>query len=68
MYIREIAKILYQLKRRLEELEREWAASSLHSGEERAALERELREVRAEHQRVKNILEGAKESPTDSGR
>ncbi|UCE82419.1 MAG: hypothetical protein JSV47_12025 [Deltaproteobacteria bacterium] len=68
MYIREIAKTLYQLKRRLEELEQEWAASSLRSGEERAALERELRKVRAEHQRVKNILEGAKESPTDSGR
>jgi chromosome segregation ATPase len=68
MYIREIAKTLYQLKRRLEELEREWAASSRRSGEERATLERELREVRAEHQRVKNILEGAKESPADSGR
>jgi len=62
MYIREIARSLYQLKRRLEELEREWAASSLRSGEERDSLERELHKVRTEHERVKKILEGAKES------
>ena len=62
MYIREIARNLYQLKRRLEELEREWAASSLRPGEKRDSLERELHKVRAEHERVKQILEGAKDS------
>ena len=68
MYIREIARSLYQLQRRLEELEREWADSSLRPGEERDSLERELHRVRAEHEKVKSILEGAKESASKNGR
>jgi hypothetical protein len=60
MYIREIAKSLYELKRRLEELEQQWANTPLRPGQERDALERDLLSTRAEYERVKNILEGAK--------
>jgi hypothetical protein len=60
IYIRDIARHLYQLKRRLEELEQAYEAEP--PGKNRARLERELHRVRAEHQKVKNVLEGAKES------
>lgn len=60
-YIRDIARSLYKVKRRLEELEHAYAAQQ--PGEERDFLERELFKTRAEHTRLKNILEGAKESP-----
>ena len=60
MYIREIARNLYKLKRRLEELERTYEAEL--PGEKRDELERELHKARVEHQKIKNILEGAKES------
>ena len=59
MYIREIARNLYQLQRRLEELERAYERELV--GEKRDELERELRGVRVEYQKVKNVLEGAKE-------
>jgi len=62
MYIREIARSLYQLKKRLEELEQ--ACNSAPLGEKREELERELAKTRLEYERVKNILEGAKESPS----
>ncbi|PNV85324.1 MAG: hypothetical protein C0610_12315 [Desulfobacteraceae bacterium] len=61
-YIREIARSLYQLKSRLEELEQAW--ESKPSGEKRDELEQELRKIRLEYEKVKNILEGAKESPS----
>lgn len=64
MYIRDIARQLYRLKRRLEELEQAFEAQQ--PGEERNSLERELAKLRAEHQRVKSILEGAKESPSEA--
>jgi len=59
MYIREIARNLYQLQRRLEELERAYERELV--GEKRDELERELHGVRVEYQKVKNVLEGAKE-------
>jgi len=61
-YIREIARSLYQLKSRLEELEQAWESES--PGEKRDELEQELRKIRLEYEKVKNILEGAKESPS----
>ncbi len=60
MYIRDIARSLYQLKNRLEELE--LAHQSEPPGEKRDELERELNRTRAEYQKVKSIMEGAKES------
>ncbi|MEJ2235587.1 MAG: hypothetical protein P8X67_16860 [Syntrophobacterales bacterium] len=61
-YIREIARTLYQLKNRLEELEQAWESES--PGEKRDELEQELKKIRLEYEKVKNILEGAKESPS----
>ena len=60
VYIREIARNLYELKRRLEELEQ--AYDSEPPGDKRDELELELNRSRQEYRRVKNILEGAKES------
>jgi DNA-binding transcriptional regulator GbsR (MarR family) len=60
VYIREIAKNLYELKRRLEELEQ--AYNSASPGERRDELQLELNRTREEYKRVKRILEGAKES------
>ena len=59
-YIREIARNLYELKNRLEELER--AYNSEPPGERRDELQLELNRTRQEYRRIKNILEGAKES------
>ena len=61
-YIREIARSLYQLKNRLEELEQAWESEP--AGEKRDKLEQELKKIRLEYEKVKNILEGAKESPS----
>lgn len=60
-YIREIARNLYQLRRRLEELEQAYHSEPL--GEKRDKLELELNKTRLEYEKVKSILEGAKESP-----
>ena len=60
VYIREIARHLYELKRRLEELEQ--AYKSEPPGERRDELELELNRTGQEYKRVKSILEGAKES------
>ena len=60
VYIREIARNLYELKRRLEELEQVY--DSEPPGERRDELQRELSRTRQEYKRVKSILEGAKES------
>ena len=59
-YIRDIARTLYQLGNRLEELEK--ACDSEPPGEKRDELELELNRTRQKYYRVKNILEGAKES------
>jgi hypothetical protein len=59
-YIREIARNLYELKNRLEELEQ--AYNSEPPGERRDELQLELNRTRQEYRRIKNILEGAKES------
>ena len=61
MSIREIARLLYQLKRQMEELQR--TCEMQPSGEKRDALEQKLLKVQAEHQKVKKILEGWKDSP-----
>jgi len=61
-YIREIARSLYQIKNRLEELEKAWESEPF--GEKRDELEQELKKVRLEYEKVKNILEGAKHSPS----
>ncbi len=60
VYIREIARNLYELKNRLEELEQ--AYDSEPPGERRDELQLELNRTRQEYKRVKSILEGAKES------
>ena len=59
-YIREIAKNLYELKRRLEALEQ--TCNLEPPGERRDELQLELNKTRQEYQRIKSILEGAKES------
>ena len=61
-YIREIARSLYQIKNRLEELEQAWESEP--PGEKRDELEQELKKMRLEYKKVKNILEGAKQSPS----
>jgi DNA-binding transcriptional regulator GbsR (MarR family) len=60
VYIREIARNLYELKNRLEELEQ--AHDSEPPGERRDELQLELNRTRQEYKRVKSILEGAKGS------
>ena len=60
VYIREIAQNLYELKNRLEELEQAYDSEPL--GERRDELQLELNRTRQEYERVKSILEGAKES------
>jgi len=60
VYIREIARNLYELKRRLEELEQAYDSEPL--GDRRDELQLELNRTRQEYTRVKSILEGAKES------
>jgi len=65
MSIREIARTLYQLKKHVEDVERTFQAEP--PGERRDTLERELAKARAEHRRVKEILEGEKGDPP-SGR
>ena len=59
-YIRDIARTLYELSKRLENLEKEY--DSEPPGEKRDELELELNRTRQEYYRVRNILDGAKES------
>ncbi|HVO84130.1 MAG TPA: hypothetical protein VMU60_06885 [Syntrophobacteria bacterium] len=65
MSIREIARTLYQLKKRLEELERALEAGP--PGETRDKAERELAKARAEYGQAKKILDGEKDE-LSSGR
>ena len=60
VYIREIARNLYELKNRLEELKQAYDLEP--PGERRDELQLELNRTRQEYRRVKSILEGAKES------
>ena len=60
VYIREIARNLYELKNRLEDLEKAYALEP--PGEGRDELQLELNRTRQEYKRLKSILEGAKES------
>jgi hypothetical protein len=60
VYIREIARNLYELKNRLEELEQAYDLEP--PGKRRDELQLELNRTRQEYKRVKSILEGAKES------
>lgn len=60
MSIRLIAKDLYRLQKEVEEAEKELD----HASEaERQELEDRLRNVKAERDRMRKILEGAKEQP-----
>jgi chromosome segregation ATPase len=60
MSIRLIARDLYRLQREVEEAEKELD----HASEaERQELEDRLRKVKAERDRMRKILEGAKEQP-----
>jgi len=65
MSIREIARLLYRLKKDVEERERAFEAEP--PGERRDTLERALAKARAEYRQVKKILEGEKGDPL-SGR
>ncbi len=60
MTIRLIAKDLYRLQKEVERLERELTT---YPPEKREELERRLAQVRAERDRVRSALEGAKAQP-----
>lgn len=60
MSIHLIARDLYRLEREVSELEKRLAACA---ASERDEVEDRLRKVRAERNRMRNILEGAKEDP-----
>ena len=60
VYIREIAKNLYEVWGRMEELEQ--AYNSEPPGERRDKPQLELKRTRAEHKRLKSVLEGAADS------
>jgi hypothetical protein len=66
MSIREIARSLYELKKQVEEKER--AVEAEPPGEGRERLQRELAKARAEYERVRKILEGAKDEPPPARR
>lgn len=61
MSIRMVAVELYRIIREIERLEREIGGFKLGSPE-REAQENRLREARAERHRLRNMLEGAKET------
>jgi hypothetical protein len=58
--IKLIARDLYRLERETADLERRLSACG---GSEREALEDRLRRTRAERNRMRKILEGAKDDP-----
>ncbi|MBW1982866.1 MAG: hypothetical protein JRJ12_16815 [Deltaproteobacteria bacterium] len=66
MAIREIARMLYRLQQQVEELER--SLQSEPPGTKRDAMGQELRRLRAEHRKVKAILEGEKAAPSRRSR
>ena len=62
MSIRILARELYQAAKRVEELETRLRDPGLGDAE-KLRLEQEIRSVRAEHGRLRAMLEGAKEGP-----
>jgi hypothetical protein len=62
MSIRMLARELYQAAKHVEELETRLRDPSLDDAE-KLWLEQEIRIVRAEHDRLRAMLEGAKEGP-----
>jgi hypothetical protein len=62
MSIRILAKELYKISRRLEELEKELVSLEVKDMERRQ-LEEELRGVRAEFAYLRAMLDGAKDGP-----
>jgi hypothetical protein len=60
MSIRILARELYQTTKVLEELEQRLRGSALKTSE-KLGLEQEIRTIRAEHERLKAMLEGAKD-------
>ena len=60
MSIHLVARDLYRLEREVSELERRLASCT---ASERDEVADRLRKVRAERNRMRNILEGAKEDP-----
>ncbi len=59
--IRMIARDLYILRRKVEELEKLLGSAT---GKKKAAIEDRLRKLRAERNRMKKILDGNKEPPS----
>jgi hypothetical protein len=62
MSIRTVARELYAAAKHLEELEARLAVGGLENAE-KLRLEHEVRSVRAERDRLRAMLEGAKEGP-----
>jgi hypothetical protein len=60
MSIRLIARDLYRLRREVEKLETELASAPADQHEK---LEANLRKARVEHNRLRGILDGQKDSP-----
>ncbi len=60
MSIRLIALELYKIMKRVEELERKLQILPPDEREERSRLEEELRRAKAEEQRIRKVLDGAK--------
>jgi cell division protein FtsL len=60
MSIRIIARELYRLRQEVERLEQQVESSS---SEKKEVLKDRLRKVRAEQNRIRRILDGAKEPP-----
>lgn len=58
MYIRLIAKELYRLEQEVEKLEEEGRLAPL---EDRESIKERLRKVKADRDRMRNTLDGAKE-------
>ena len=58
--IRMIARDLYRLRRKVEELEERL---SVVAGDQKASIEDQIRKTKAERNRMKSILDGNKEPP-----
>ena len=62
MSIRILARELYQAAKQVEEMQAKLRDPGLDAAE-KLRLEQEIRSVRAEHDRLRAMLEGAKEGP-----
>ena len=61
MSIQMIAKELYRLQQAVEKIERQLGNAPV---EKEAKLKDQLRKIKAQRDRMRNVLEGLKESPT----